>query len=99
MSFPFFTLAYALSEFAPLIGRWINGEQGEKAAHKVVDIAETVTGEKDSHKILHLLKTNPQLLIQFQQAILKLEQELEMAEYKDRENARLRDIALANAGR
>jgi len=99
MSFPIFTLSHALTEFVPLIGRWINGEQGEKTAHKVVDIAQAITGEKDSLKILEGLKMDPQLLIQFQQAILKLDQELEMGEHKDRESARLRDIALAQAGR
>jgi hypothetical protein len=99
MTFPLFSLAHALSEFAPLIGRWINGEQGEKAAHKVVDIAQSVTGEKESQKILSALKGDPQLLIQFQQTLLKLDQELEIADYKDRDGARLRDIALANAGR
>lgn len=99
MSFPFFTLAHALAEVVPLIGRWINGEQGEKTAHKVVDIAQTVTGTKDASQILPTLKADPQLLIQFQQEILKLDQELERVEHKDRESARLRDMALAQAGR
>ncbi len=99
MSFPIFTLAHALTEVVPLIGRWINGDQGEKTAQKVADIAQAVTGEKDSSKILHALKGDPQLLIQFQQAILKVDQELEMSEHKDRESARLRDMALAQAGR
>ncbi len=38
-------------------------------------------------------------MIQFQEAMVKMDHELEMAGYKDRENARLRDIALAQAGR
>ncbi len=99
MSFPFFPFAAALSEFVPLIGRWINGEQGEKVAHKVVDIAQNVTGEKEASQIFQALKADPQVLIQFQQSVLKLAQELEVADYKDRESARVRDIALANAGR
>jgi len=99
MTFPLFTLVHALSEFVPLIGRWINGEQGEKTAHKVADIARSVTGEEDSVKVLSALKTDPKLLAQFQEAILKMDQELEVAEYKDRDSARLRDIAFANAGR
>ena len=99
MTFPLFGFAAALSEFAPLIGRWINGEEGAKTAHKVVNIAHAVTGENENHKILQALKADPQVLIQFQQGILKMDQEMEMGEHKDRESARLRDIALANAGR
>jgi len=99
MAFPIFTLAHALTEFAPLIARWIGGEGGEKTAHKVVDIAHTVTGEKDPLRVHQSLKADPKLVIAFQEAILKMGHELEMAEYKDRENARLRDVALAQAGR
>lgn len=99
MSFPLFTLAHALTEFAPLIARLIGSEKGEKMAHKVVDVAHFVTGEKDPVKVLQSLKADPKLMAQFQQAILQIELELEMAEYKDRESARLRDVALAQAGR
>ena len=99
MTFPLFGLASALSEFAPLIGRWINGEEGAKTAHQVVNIAHAVTGENENNKIIQALKADPQALIQFQQGIIKMAQELELGEYKDRDGARLRDIALANAGR
>ena len=99
MTFPLFGLVSTLSEFAPMIGRWIQGEEGAKTAQKVVSIAHTVTGETEDHKILQALKADPQILIQFQQGILKMAQELELGEYKDREDARLRDIAFINAGR
>ena len=99
MTFPIFTLAYALAEFSPLIARWIGGEEGEKKAHRVVDIAHTVTGEKDPSKVIQSLKADPKLIAEFQQSILKMDHELSMAEYKDRESARYRDIALAQAGR
>jgi hypothetical protein len=99
MSFPLIPFAQALASFAPLIGRWIEGNQGEQVAHKVVDIAQSVTGEKEVQKILQTLKIDPQMLIQFQQGVLKIEQDLEEAEHKDRESARLRDMALTTAGR
>lgn len=99
MAFPFFSLAAALSEFVPLIGHWIRGDQGEQVAQKVAHIAQTVTGEKETARILNHLKGDPQALLQFQQTLLKLDQELTMADYKDRESARTRDMALANAGR
>lgn len=99
MSFAFFPLAAALSEFVPLIGRWIKGDQGDKVVQKVEEIAKVITGEQEAERILHHLKTDPPALLQFQQAILKFTQELEIAEEKDRKGARLRDIALVNAGR
>ena len=99
MSFPLFVFAQALTEFAPLIARLLKGEKGEKVAHKVVDVAHSITGEKDPLKVLQSLKADPKLIAQFQQTILQMEHELEMAEYKDRDSARLRDIALAQAGR
>jgi hypothetical protein len=99
MSFPLFTLAQALTEFAPLMARWMGGEGGEKVAHKVVDAAQSITGHKDPLRVLDALKADPKLVMQFQQALLQMDHELEMAGYKDRESARLRDIALASAGR
>lgn len=99
MSFPIIPFAQALTSFAPVIGRWIQGSQGEQIAHKVVNIAQSVTGEKEMQKIQQALKIDPQMLIQFQKDILKIDQDLEMAEHKDRESARLRDMTLANAGK
>ncbi|HUX78212.1 MAG TPA: hypothetical protein VMW10_00480 [Alphaproteobacteria bacterium] len=99
MSFPILALAHALTEFVPLMARWLGGEDGERAAQKVVEVAQTITGEKDPQRILQTLKVDPNLVAKFQQAILKMNHELEMADYKDRDSARLRDIALAQAGR
>src|SRR3990167_8376189 len=99
MSFPFITLGQALVEYAPLLSRWLGGEQGEKVSQKVVDFAQSITGEKDPLKILHSLKADPKLVAAFQEAGLKMDHELKITEYKDRESARLRDIALAHAGR
>lgn len=99
MSFPLLSLAYALGEFSPLISRWLGGEESEKVAQKVVDVAATLTGERDPLKLLRKFKENPKTLAEFQKALLKMEHDLELSTYKDRENARLRDVALAQAGR
>ncbi len=99
MSFHILTLAHALTEFAPLMARWLGGEEGERTAHKVVDVAQSITGEKDPLRVLHSLKTDAKRVAEFQQATLKMNHALEMAGYKDRDSARLRDIALAQAGR
>ncbi len=99
MSFSMLNLAYALIEFVPFLRRWIKGEQEDKVIQKVVDVAQSITGEKDPAKVLLSLKGNPQLVADFQTAILKMDHDLKLTEVKDRENARLRDIALAQAGR
>lgn len=99
MSFPIIAVAQALTELVPLMARWLGGNESEKTAHKIVTLAHSITGERDPNSLLKALKENPKLLIDFQEAILKLDHALEMAEYKDRDSARLRDIALAQAGR
>jgi len=99
MSFSFLNLALSLVEFAPLLSRWIGNNPEEKVIHKVVDVARSITGEKDPTRILHSLKADPKLVAEFQTAILKLEYDLQLIENKDRENARFRDIALTQAGR
>lgn len=99
MSFALFPFVQALAELSPLLMRWIGGEQGEKIAHEAVSLAQSITGEKDPLKALLSLKEDPQHLAIFQQAIIKMDQELELATYRDRDNARTRDIALAQAGR
>lgn len=99
MSFPLLAVAQSLTEIVPLMAKWLSGSESEETARKIVAMAHSITGEKDPSSLLHALKTNPKLLIDFQEATLKLNHDLEMAEYKDRDSARLRDIALAQAGR
>ncbi|HCC24502.1 MAG TPA: hypothetical protein DEP85_03185, partial [Holosporales bacterium] len=99
MSFPILALAQALTEFVPVMARWLKGDEGEKTAQKIINTAQRVTGEKNPQTLLHILKTNPNLLVDFQEAILKINHDLEMNDYKDREGARGRDIALIHAGR
>jgi len=99
MNFSIFPFAYALAELSPILARWIGGEQGEKAAHQAVGIAQALTGEKESSKVIGSLKGDPMLLAKFQEALMHMDHELELASYKERENARARDIALTQAGR
>lgn len=99
MSFSIFPFAHALAEFSPLLARWLGGEQGEKAAHQAVRLAQNITGEKKLENVLGYLKRDPQALLSFQKALMQLDHDLELAAYKDLDNARMRDIALAQAGR
>lgn len=99
MGLSLFPFAYALAELSPLLARWLGGEGGEKIAHQAIGLAQSITGQKDSLQVLQSLKEDSQALAKFQKAILKMDHELELASYRDLDNARARDIALANAGR
>lgn len=99
MTFSILNLGHALIEYVPFLGRWLKGDQEERVIQKVVDIAQSITGEKDPAKVLQSLKGNAKLVTDFQTAVLKMDHDLKLTEFKDRENARLRDIALVQAGR
>jgi len=93
------TVAMGLAQFAPQVIKWITGnDKATEAAQKVVDIAEVVTGKagKDAVAALH---ADPVLVMQFNQAIMANESELDKAYLLDRQDARKRDIAFIQAGR
>jgi len=99
MAFPVIAAALGLASFAPIIARWLGGEQAQEVALKVVDIAEKVTGSNDPLEAIHRLESNTEMVSEFQRAIIQAEAEIELAAMKDRQDARLRDVALMNAGR
>jgi hypothetical protein len=59
-----------------------------KIAAKVLDFASQATGESDPVKINKALIADPTLAIQLKQTLLDNEHELDMAPYKDRQDAR-----------
>jgi len=99
MAFPYIPLATALAEFVPLIARWIGGENSEKHAQKIVETAKRITGHSTPHDVLEALRQNPKFVIEFQKALLQMEDGMERALLQDRQSARLRDIALTQTGR
>lgn len=99
MAFPIIAAALGLAEFAPIIARWLGGDQAQEAASKVVDIAQKVTNTLDPVEAIQRLQENTGMVSEFQKSIIQIEAEMELAVMKDRQDARLRDIALVNAGR
>ncbi|MBW8309830.1 MAG: hypothetical protein K0M45_09415 [Candidatus Paracaedibacteraceae bacterium] len=91
--------AFGLAQFIPSIARWLAGEKAEEVAENVLNIAKRVTGIEDSSDMLRLLLEQPELVIEFQKAILNLEAELELAALQDKQDARARDMALIKTGR
>lgn len=92
------TAALALSEFAPMISKWIGGKTTENVANTIVNIAKNVTHSMNEEESLEKLKNDSKLASEFQRVIVESEKEIELALIKDRENARNRDIAIINTG-
>lgn len=91
--------ALGLAQFIPSIARWLAGDKAEQVAHSVLDIAKRVTGIDDSPGMIRLLLEEPDLVIEFQKAILNLEAEMELSVMRDRQSARMRDMSFINSGR
>ena len=104
MTAPFISAALAIAELVPTLSRWFSKDtpqssSGEMIAARVIDIAKKMTGEKEALNAIEFLKRDAKTLIQFQQAIIKLDQDLEAAYLGDKQNARSRDIAFLQSGR
>jgi hypothetical protein len=94
------SIAFGLAQFAPGIIKWITGSDKSAAvAEKVVDIAKVVTGNDDGVDAVEMLKADPALAMQFQQAVMANEADLEKAYLADRQDARKRDVEFVKAGR
>lgn len=92
-------LAMGLAQYAPAAIRWLtNSEKAADAAERVVEIAEVVTGEKGPDA-LRVIQDDPKLAAEFHQAVAQREAELDKEYLLDRQDARKRDVALAEAGR
>lgn len=93
------SIAMGLAQFAPQVIKWISGsDKAAEAAGKVVQIAEAVTG-KQGPEAVEALKADPALVLQFRQAVMANETELDKAYLADRADARRRDVAITQAGR
>jgi hypothetical protein len=93
------SIAFGLAQFAPQIIKWITGsDKAADAAEKVVAIAETVTG-RTGPDALDALKADPSLVLQFRQAVMVNETELDKAYLADRADARKRDTKFIETGK
>lgn len=99
MAGPAIAAAFGLAQFIPSIARWLAGEKAEQVAENVLDIAKRITGLEDSSGMIRLLLEQPELVVEFQKAVLNLEAEMELSTMQDRQDARARDMAIINAGR
>ncbi|ANK79405.1 MAG: hypothetical protein TEF_00330 [Rhizobiales bacterium NRL2] len=62
-----------VTEFLPSIGRLINGENGERVATKVVDVARRVTGAETPEQAIERLRADPKLVAELQRQATAIE--------------------------
>lgn len=94
MAFPFFTLALGLSQFAPVLGKWLNSDKGGDIAQEVASIAAGITSAHDEREIIERLNRDPEILLEFQRIIFSKDQEWHQRILQDRESARNRDVEI-----
>lgn len=89
---------------APLIGQILGGK-AEKAGEMVGDIAKVISGKDDVESAVEAIRTDPNLALQFETAVLEQEGSIKRlliedarhqreTEAKDRSDARTRDIEI-----
>lgn len=83
---------------APKIIGHIAGDKAEEVAERVVDLAQSVTGTSTPEAALSKLQADPNLVMQFNIRAQEIEADLDKAYLADRQSARSRDVALAQAG-
>ncbi len=95
------TIGLALaSQFAPAIIKYFtDSDTAGAVAGQVIDIAKTVTGKGTADEAMIALQADPALAMQFKMAVMANDSDLEKAYLADRQNARNRDVAIAQTGR
>lgn len=73
---PLIPIAMALAQFAPMIAGWLGGSKAEDVATKVVGVAQAVTGQSAPDAALAALQADPNLVLQFQKAMLEQQAQL-----------------------
>lgn len=82
------TVAMGLAQFAPQIIKWVSGsDKAADAAGRVVQVAEAITGQQGA-AALDALHADPALVLQFRQALVGIEAELDKAYLADVQHAR-----------
>jgi len=71
------TIALALAKFVPGIAGWLAGPKAEAVAGKVVEMAQTVTGQATPDAALKAIQADPSLALQFQTHVLDNKVQLE----------------------
>lgn len=77
-----------LSTIAPIIGQWVSGDDGEKAAVEIANLAKTVTGSNDAQAAVDAIIADPNLQLEFQKTVEQNKHRLDELYLADRQDAR-----------
>lgn len=96
---PALTLLSGVIQLAPALAKVFGaGAQSTQVAEIAANVAQAVTGNPSNAGALEALQTSPELLIQYQKAIMEREASFEKLYTADKEDARLRDVEFLKAG-
>lgn len=99
MTFPFGIAAMGLAEFAPIISQWLGGPKIESIGQKIIHLAKEIGQNSDLQSVIETFREDPQKAFEFQESVLKLETELEIAYVMDRQDARKREATMMHQGK
>ena len=99
MAIPLIPILAGLAQFAPMLLRYAGSERAAEVADKAVAIAQAVTGLDAPEAALAKIQADPALAAEFERRAMELDAELEQAYLADVQDARKRDIAMAQSGR
>ena len=93
-------LLLALANFAPMLAKYFTSSDSTttKITEVVSNIANSITGAKTPEEAIQMLTANTQMANDFQLKILAQSEELDKLYLLDIEDARSRDVKLAQAG-
>ncbi|MDR1475248.1 MAG: hypothetical protein LBI30_01850 [Holosporales bacterium] len=77
MSKQLISFAFGLSEFAPIIKRWLESDNAKKNAQIIKDLAVSVTNAKSDAETFKILSTDKDIATKFQGEVMKLVDEME----------------------
>ena len=81
-----------LTKVVPMAARWIGGDKAGKAAEKVVELAQSVTGATDPQDSVDIIHKDPAMAMEFRKALLAHESDLEELYLVDKQGSRQHDI-------
>jgi hypothetical protein len=99
MSISILQAALSLAQISPKIAKWLSGTKAGFISQKIMDIAKNVTDTNDELEAIERLKSDKNMYMLFEKAIIDSERDIELAIIKDKENARHRDICIVNSGK
>ena len=94
---PILPVVMGLAQVAPMIARWLGGENAGQVAEKVVGIAKAVTGAATPEEALAKIQADSKAALDFQLAVMANEKDLDALYLADRQDARKRDTAITQA--